>query len=49
MTDKVNFNRIKAGLAEVLEIVEGRAEAARVYAPAQQSGAAEIGSDAEEG
>lgn len=32
-TDDTNFNRIAAGLAEVAEIVEGRAESARVYVP----------------
>ena len=31
--DKTNFNRIMAGLGEVLEIVEGRAAAARTYVP----------------
>lgn len=32
--DKTNFNRIMAGLAEVEAIVDGRAEPARVYVPA---------------
>lgn len=32
MADDTNFNRIMAGLGEVLDIVEGRAEPARVYA-----------------
>jgi putative transcriptional regulator len=31
--DKTNFNRIMDGLGEVVEIVEGRAQAARVYIP----------------
>ena len=35
MTDDANFNRIMAGLAEAVEIAEGRAEPARVYAPAE--------------
>jgi len=35
MTDNINFNRVMTGLSEVLEIVEGRAEPARVYAPAE--------------
>lgn len=33
--DDVNLNRILAGLEEVVEIVEGRAEAPRVRAPAE--------------
>ena len=32
---KTNFNRIMAGLAEVEAIVEGRAEAPRVFVPAE--------------
>ena len=35
MQDDANFKRIMAGLAETLEIVEGRAQPARVYAPAE--------------
>lgn len=35
MTDDTNFNRIIAGLGEVLDIVEGRAEPARVHVPAE--------------
>ena len=31
--DDTNFNRIMTGLGEVVEIVEGRAQAARVYVP----------------
>jgi len=31
--DDTNFNRIMTGLGEVVEIVEGRAKAARVYVP----------------
>ena len=31
--DDTNFNRIMAGLGEVLEIVEGRATAPRVHVP----------------
>lgn len=34
MDDKTNFNRIMAGLGEVADIVEGRAEPARVFVPA---------------
>ncbi len=34
MADETNFNRIMAGLAEVAEITEGRAQPARVYVPA---------------
>lgn len=33
-TDDTNFNRIMAGLGEVVDIVEGRAEPARVFVPA---------------
>jgi len=33
--DDINFNRIMAGLEEVVAIVEGRAEPARVRAPAE--------------
>jgi putative transcriptional regulator len=33
MNDKTNFNRIMDGLGEVVEIVEGRAQAPRVYIP----------------
>lgn len=32
-TENTNFNRIMAGLGEVVDIVEGRAQAARVYVP----------------
>lgn len=35
MDDKTNFNRIMTGLGEVLDIVEGRAEPARVHVPAE--------------
>ena len=31
--DATNFNRIMTGLGEVVEIVEGRAQAARIYVP----------------
>jgi hypothetical protein len=31
--DDTSFNRIMAGLGEVVDIVEGRASAARVYVP----------------
>ena len=34
-SDDVNFKRILAGLEEVVEIVEGRAEPARVHVPAE--------------
>ncbi len=33
MADDTNFDRIMAGLGEVLDIVESRAEPARVYVP----------------
>lgn len=34
MNDKTNYNRIMAGLAEVEAIVDGKAEPARVFVPA---------------
>lgn len=34
MSDNENFNRIMAGLGEVLDIAEGRAAPARVFVPA---------------
>jgi len=35
MNDKTNVNRILTGLGEVLDIVEGRAQPARAFAPAE--------------
>jgi putative transcriptional regulator len=35
MQDDINFNRIMAGLTETVEIAEGRAEPARMHAPAE--------------
>jgi putative transcriptional regulator len=35
MDDKKNFSRIMAGLAEVAEIVEGRASPAQVFVPTE--------------
>lgn len=35
MSDDTNFNRIIAGLGDVLDIVEGRTKPARVHVPAE--------------